>query len=362
MKQFFLILSLSFCVNVFATVRTVSNNPATLAQFTTIQAAINASGSGDTIYVHGSPTRYAGFTITDKRLTIIGPGFAPAQNFMAFKAVIETAVNITGVNSRKTEIQGLDFFLSVGVGVLGGGAGTIPDSLRFIRNQFESAIYFNVSTTYNGYVFQDNWFDEAWVSAPAQTSITYFLFQNNLFYATYSNGNINGFAATYHVVFDHNLWYGPNGTSVAPCFSSASQGMLFTNNIFVKRNAAVNNTLSTFNKNITLDCGVNNPWDSAYLNGGSGNFAGQNPQMVDQTAVNSGTNNPLLNFTISSGPADNIGTDGKDLGLLYDASGILNWNNSRMSRLPFIYSMNISNSTVPAGGTLNVQVEARRNN
>jgi hypothetical protein len=84
--------------------------------------------------------------------------------------------------------------------------------------------------------------------------------------------------------------------------------------------------------------------------------------MVDQTAVNGGTNNPLLNFTISSGPADSYGTDGKDLGLLYNPTGILNWTNSRMSRLPFIYSMYISNSSVPAGSTLNVQVEARRNN
>jgi len=74
MRPFTLFLSFLFSVNVFATVRTVCNNPSTLAQYNTIQAAITASASGDTIYVHGSPTRYAGFTITDKRLTIIGPG------------------------------------------------------------------------------------------------------------------------------------------------------------------------------------------------------------------------------------------------------------------------------------------------
>src|SRR4249919_2132294 len=75
MKKIFLILSSVVCVHAFATVRTVSNNPNTLAQFNTIQAAIDASLSGDTIYVQGSPTRYAGFVIQDKRLTVIGPGW-----------------------------------------------------------------------------------------------------------------------------------------------------------------------------------------------------------------------------------------------------------------------------------------------
>ena len=84
--------------------------------------------------------------------------------------------------------------------------------------------------------------------------------------------------------------------------------------------------------------------------------------MVDQTAVNAGTNNPLLDFTIPAGPANNSGSDGKDIGLLYDAVGSLNWTTSRGSRLPFIFSMNITNPTIPVAGTLNVVVEARKNN
>jgi hypothetical protein len=278
---------------------------------------------------------------------------------MPFKAVIESAAVVTGVNSKKTEIQGLDFMLSFGIGVLGNPS--VPDSLRIIRNQFESAFYLNVSTTYNGFVFQDNWFDESFVSAPAQTIITNFVFQNNIFYAINSSGNIYGFLTTSNVLFDHNLWYGPAGTATAPCFGGASANLLFTNNIFVHRNASTNVTLSTFTKNITFGAGVNNPWDTLQ-NTGSGNIVNTDPQMADQTSVNNGVNNPLLNFTIATGPAHNSGTDGKDLGLLFDASGILNWTNSRMSRLPFIFSMNILNPSLPAGGTLSVQVEARRSN
>ena len=150
MKQFLIFLLTGLCVNIYATVRTVSNNPSTIAQFNTIQAAVNASSSGDTIYVQGSPTRYGGFSIQDKRLTIIGPGWYPAQNFQPFKATIETNVDIIGAASRKTELQGLDFFSTVSI------LNTAPDSLRFIRNQFEAAIYLGFTTiAYDGCVLDD---------------------------------------------------------------------------------------------------------------------------------------------------------------------------------------------------------------
>ncbi len=71
MKQIITSLVLLASIFVNATIRTVSNSPATLAQFSTIQAAVNASASGDTIYVHGSPNAYATFTITNKQLVIM---------------------------------------------------------------------------------------------------------------------------------------------------------------------------------------------------------------------------------------------------------------------------------------------------
>ena len=139
--------------------------------------------------------------------------------------------------------------------------------------------------------------------------------------------------------------------------------MNFSNNIFVHRNAATNNTNSIFNNNITYGAGTNNPWDISFNNSDDGgNVADQDPQMTNQSLVNSGFDLPVMNLTIAAGPANNSGSDGKDMGLLYDAVGSLNWTISRNSRLPFIFSMNIVNPTIPQGGTLNVQVEARKNN
>lgn len=355
MKQIFLLVSLAVCMDIYATIRTVSNHPATLAQFSTIQAAVDASSNGDTIYVHGSPTQYASFTVTNKRLVIMGPGWSPDKAFMPFKATVG-GMTLSGAGSDSSEIHGLVFAAAVGA------TGNPPKKLRFYRNHFKAQIHLTTSlATYTGYVFQGNVFDGAQVIAATSSNYVDFVFRNNVFY-DYSGGtgNFYGFTNSVNVLLDHNLWYGAGTTN---CFSGDCRFLLITNNIFVRRNAANNNSFSTFNNNITFNAGTNNPWSVNGNSNAGGNIENQDPQMADQAAVNTGTNNPLLNFTIAAGPANNSGSDGKDMGLLFDASGSLNWANSRTSRLPFVYNMNITNPTLPAGGgTLNVQVEARKGN
>ena len=355
MKQFFLVLFAGLSVNMFATVRTVSNDPSTLAQYNTVQAAVNASASGDTIYIHGSPTMYTSFTITDKRLTLIGPGWAPVKDFYAHPATIYD-MTITGTGADNSEIHGLVFHVGITISGL-----NHPNNLRFILNQFRAAISFLSATAFSGFVFENNWFDGGLINASATTQHSNFLFKNNIFYAT-GNGNVNGLFTTQNIIFDHNLWYGPS-TFVVNAFGSYCRNLILSNNIFVRRNAATNNTGSQFNDNITFNAGVNDPWASTYGNSGdTSNVANQNPQMFHQDSVNAGINNPQLNFTIAAGPANNSASDGKDIGLLYDPVGQLNWTNSRLSRIPYIYSMQITNPIISAGGTLNVQVEARKSN
>lgn len=355
MKQFFLLILSGLCINMFATVRSVNNSPGTVAQYTTIQAAVNASANGDTIYVHGSSVQYAGFTITDKRLVVIGPGWSPMQSFMPYPAtVLDLAIN--GSGSSNTEIQGLTFLTAVTI-----TSASHPNNLRFIRNRLTTVTMGTGSVTYNGYLFEGNWFTNSGLNVAQGCYYTNFIIRNNVFYANGATASAYGFYNSVSVIFDHNLFYGPSNGSTN-VFAGNCRGLLITNNIFVRRNAAASNTNSVFHKNITFNAGVDNPWDSAYGNSGTGNIANQDPQMADQSAVNSGSTDLLLNFTIASGPANNNGTDTKDIGLLFDSTGSLNWTNSRMSRLPFVSSMNISNPSIPAGGTLNVQVEAKKNN
>jgi hypothetical protein len=357
-KYLFIVVLLLAVFYANAIIRTVSNTPSTLAQFNTIQGAVDASASGDSIYVHGSPNQYAAFTITNKQLVVIGPGWAPNKN-LPLTALVN-GCTITGASSGGTEIQGLVINSTVNMNA------NKPDNLRFIRNYFTGGVTVAIqqgSVTYSGYLFEGNVFDNSQVSASTSSTYQNFLFQNNYFYETGCcvGGNINSFTNSINVLFNHNLWFGPSSAS-RDAFANNCRFLTITNNIFVRRNAANQNSLSTFNNNITFNAVNNTPWASNGNVDGGGNVTNQDPQMVDQAAVNAGTNNALADFTIAAGPANNSGSDGKDMGLLYDAVGSLNWTVSRSSRLPFIFSMNIVNPTIPQGGTLNVQVEARKTN
>jgi hypothetical protein len=341
-----------------ATIRTVCNVPSGVAQYNTIQAAIDASSSGDSIFVHGSSVAYAGFTITNKQLVIIGPGWIPDK--IVNPAVhINTSISISGAASNNTEMQGFIFDATVNVN------SSKPDNLRFIRNGFNESINLNqASTTYSGYLFESNYFNNRQILGIASSIYQNFMLQNNIFWLPSGNGlpteSISNFASSVNVWFNHNLWYGKD-QSYTSCFNNTT-GVLLTNNIFVRRDAAAGNSNSYFNNNITYVAGNNDPWLSNGNTNGGGNVSNQNPQMADMANILAGNFSPLFNFTIGAGPANNSGDDSKDMGLLYDATGSLNWIISRNSRLPFIYSMIVTTPNVAAGGNVQVTVEARRNN
>lgn len=360
MKQLFLVPLILLSLKMQAAIRTVSNNPATLGQFSNIQAAIDASSSGDTVFVQGSPTNYAGFTISDKQLVLIGPGWGPDKN-MPHVATINTAIILTGSGATGTEIQGLTTTSTASVTIATLGI----NNIRFIRNHI---VFHLISITpagtgaISGYLFEGNWFSDGKISSNGNITLQNFIFQNNIFFMNdcCSSYNISGFTNTVNVLFNHNLFYGITGTN--NIFSSTDcRFLLLTNNIFVRRNAA-NAISSTFSNNITFNASNNTPWSANGNIDGGGNIAGQDPQMVAQASINAGSDNALLDFTIAAGPANSSGTDGKDMGLLYDAAGSLNWANSRNSRLPRIFVMNIINPTVAAGATINIAVEARTSN
>jgi len=171
-----------------------------------------------------------------------------------------------------------------------------------------------------------------------------------------------------NVLLHHNLFFNPaNQGNVL--FLSCS-GFTLVNNIFNERNICPppgdgGLTSSVFINNITWnppDSSTNEtPWTCGGNIDGGGNIADMNPMMVDQAAVDNGSAGPLHNFTISSGPANNSGSDGKDMGLLFDAVGELNWDHSRNSRIPSMVLMNVANPVIGAGDSLDITIEARKN-
>lgn len=364
-------LTLILTISVFATVRTVSSNPSNLGQFNTIQAAIDASADSDTVYVYGSPNVYSSFTISDKKITVIGPGWAPDKNLPLTATVSGAVINnsAAGGSPDGSELQGLLFSSTVTLSQAGGtNSGT--NNIRIIRCQFNGTVGIDLSS--NGFLLEGCVF---YGTVNFNNSLTYqnFLFQNNMFFLTVCclGNQIAGLTNSVNIRFDHNLFYSSNnaGGSNASIFSTNCRFLTLSNNIFNQASPGSIN-LSTFNNNITNNATLNTanatanntPWAVNSNVDGGGNVSNQNPLMVDQTVINGNNNSQLLNFTVASGPANNSGSDGKDMGLLFDTTGSLNWTNSRNSRLPRIFSMNITTPTITPGGNLSVTVEARKSN
>jgi len=368
------IITLSFTLIVticaFATVRTVSSNPSNLGQFSTIQAAIDASVDSDTVYVYGSPNVYAAFTISDKKITVIGPGWAPDKNLPFTATVAGVTINnsAAGGSPDGSELHGL-VFNSTATLSNAGGTNTGVNNIRLIRCQFIGTVGVELASSgflFEGCIFYSN------VTFTGSLTYTNFLFQNNMFFFAASFTQVQGLTNAVNIRFDHNLFYSSNNSAggTFSVFSSNCRFLTFSNNVFNQANAGNNVSFSTFTNNITNNITLNSanaasnatPWAVNSNVDGGGNIANQNPAMVNQTVINGNNNSPLLNFTIASGPANNSGSDGKDMGLLFDAVGSLNWANSNNSRLPRIFSMNITTPTVTPGGNLSVTVEARKSN
>jgi hypothetical protein len=369
MKTIFVFALMILVSQAWATVRTVSNNPATLGQFNTIQTAIDASADGDTVYVYGSPNTYAGFTVLDKQVTVIGPGWAPDKN-LPHNANVSGAVirnSPAGGSPDGTEFQGLIFVSDV-YASRNQVSGDIPvNNVRLIRCQFNAGMHWEIGAT--GFLIESCVSHGVMYFNPSSTYEN-FLFQNNMI-MNYNTPKVNNLFNTVNVRFDHNLFYSTNngGGGTYQTFNNC-RFLTITNNIFNQTNAGLGLSFSTFNNNITNNITLNSgnatsnatPWAVNSNVDGGGNVSNQSPVLTDQTAVNAGNSSPLLNFTIASGPANNSGSDGKDMGLLFDATGSLNWTNCRNSRLPRIFSMNITTPTVAPGGNISVSVDARKSN
>ncbi len=369
----FFAFALFVAVGANATVRTVSSNPATLGQFSTIQSAIDVSASGDTVYVYGSPNTYAAFSIVDKVITVIGPGWAPDKN-LPLQAIVDGATirnTPAGGSPDGSELHGLVFTnnLIASRNQVSGDIGT--NNIRLIRCQFNNQLSWELGSS--GFLIEGCYFFST-LNFNASATYQNFLFQNNVYYLSICCvfNMFSGLTNSVNVRFDHNLFTSSNnatGNNVF-MFGSNTRFLTFTNNIFNQANVGSGVSFSSFSNNITNNITLNSanaasngtPWAINSNVDGGGNVANQSPQMTAQTSVNAGSSNPLLDFTIAAGPANNAGSDGKDMGLLYDATGSLNWANSRNGRVPRIFSMNITNPTVAPGGTLSVTIDARKSN
>lgn len=341
MRMILLLLFFSlFGFSAFATIRTVSNLDAA-AQFSTIQAACDASQSGDSIYVLGSTIEYSGFTINNKKLAVFGPGWSPFVGNIVF-----STCNLTGVGASGSEIHGLSLYQ---INIL---TPNINDVIIY-RNKINQ-LNFRYCPI-NNFLVEGNWFTSFVIDCQS-SSASNTTIRNNIFMALPGGSGFYGLNGT-NLIIDHNLFY--SGSNLTLFINSASS-LIISNNIFNKIDAS-GTSFSTFNNNITYSTSNDIPWTVNNNINAGGNIAGTNPQMAAQSSVDIGIYDPLLDFTIASGPANKSGSDGLDMGLLYDKGLVTNWTRCRAANLPYITEFNVTDQNISTNSYIHFNAKAKSN-
>jgi hypothetical protein len=315
----------------FSTIRTVSNNTAISAQYSSVAAAITAASPGDTIYIHGSNTAYGDVTL-NKRLILIGPGYGPS-NPTGYAAQIGT-LNLDTATGPHTGasgsyIAGL-YMSSLAVTYNYYNNGNAVSNITIRRNQFTSTLNIGYSNTLiHNWLIQENLIQYLSFSINTSSS-TGILINNNIIGSNYYTA--------YNAIYSNDVFYNVptfNACTVQNCIFVTSAGT----------NASVN---SIFNNNL---------FSSAVTFGGSntisGTLAAGDPQFIGGTGTSylSISNYKITPLTTAS----NAGTDGKDLGV-YGGTGFL-WGGT--PPVPMVYFYNLKPNYVLSTGTLNVTVSVK---
>jgi hypothetical protein len=361
-----------------ATVRTVSNDPAIPAQFTTateggnasFNNAQNASAAGDTIYLYGTRFSYGNLTIS-KRLVIIGAGYGPNNQFGQPTRVDQVSFFRDGsTDPSGSAVAGLLVLSNLNC------TGTLAsNNITLFRNRINGSVNtFNSSNMGSNWTIYNNIIYSIYGGASSRVSpsSTNILIANNIL--------INGIFNFNHssIVIDHNIFLSSHNIG-------SVWNAILTNNIFVRSsgNLFYNEVVfCVFNKNISNQNTIGpsaqysptNVFEATYTatgggaNSGSGNLTGTNPLFVN--VPNNDTYNITYNYRLqSSSPGKNYATDGTDVGI-YGGSYPFpqggdpgsGFDTSPMPPIPQVTSVNIQNATIAPNGTLNVQVQSRVNN
>lgn len=354
-----LILLMLVATASFAVIRTVSNDPSNPAQYNTVQAALNASNHGDTIYVNGSQFVYPDFQI-NRRVVLIGAGYNVSNQLNLATSVSSiTLFKDTGVNDASgTVIVGFNVGCRIS---LAGGSLAVND-IRVFRNVLGSGACFP------GFHIQGpsvNWtvYNNIIRGISIDATSTNILIQNNIFTGSISGGNQSS------IVIDHNIFQGSGTGLTSVRFATV------TNNIFVRTSGNcidANVQFNAFNNNLSIltTVGPTAPTNS-FLGGpntGAGNFVGVDPLFENVADFNN--YNPFNNYRLkATSTIRNAGTDGTDLGIYggaypFPSGGVpgSGFDTSPLPPIPQITSVNIQNSTLQPGAQLQVNVQAKVNN
>jgi len=344
------LLSLNFFV-ANATIRTVSNRSDKPAQYTTVQAAITASALGDTILIAGSATAYGNDFTVDRKIIFMGEGM---NNPDGQSTVISGYVYLSNVNnafgSSGTNFYGISFTSYVNINGNFGGQSTgqnLITNVLFDRCAFSTYFTFN-SQIYTNWTFRNCLFTSSCYLQFNSSTCNNVLITNSIFsrdgFVLYSNISMNGQVYIRNCNFMNHTGDLFNAT-----------GLVIENNIFFQAQptglstSVFNNNLTYFNNNNTLPYGTNTV---------ANNVLNSNPKFTNFPTTG-GAFAWTQDFALLTGsPAIGTGTGATNIGITGGSAPVVH-NLPGNSKLPVVTSITVPVSSVPVGGTLQINVKAK---
>ncbi|MBL7944070.1 MAG: hypothetical protein JNM00_14970 [Flavobacteriales bacterium] len=348
LKSLLIILTVLSAFNSGAAILIVNNSNANPGEYYYLQDAIDDAEVGDTLYLQPSTNSY-GTVSLEKGLTLMGVGYNPKKNLplIAEVASITMDNSLTGATFIGLKINALNFPCNCYGCWKTTSNITVKNCDVAINDSNPNNCYgFNVANniTVQNCIIRNmsipqygnnvNVFNNI-VYSPNNTfmyigmDVTNVSIHNNLFMNNSAN---NGFQADGAIV-ENNIFYR---------FSPSSPYGYVTSCIF-------NNNLTYQTLTDILPYGTNT---------GNDNIAGQNPLFENLDFTSTNLFNPVLfNYRLQAlSPGHQAGTDGTDIGPY--GSVIIFSETGEYEELPVVREMNILNSTVPSGGTIQVHVKA----
>ena len=349
------VFAMGLSIEAQATIWTVSNDANRPAQFTTLQEAHDAASIGDTILITGNNaynTEYAGINVY-KPLTFIGEGIDDAAGPATHIGSMTFRRLNNALSSSGSRMYGCDVYsITIEPDFSGSAAGEeVLSDYIFERLEIYS-LSMNSSSgeqindvTIRNCVF-DNYGTLYAQGTGGVTLTSNVILSNNVFsnISVSLSGEVNN---TW--LFQNNLFL--NRTSSV--FSNCSE-LVVENNIFYKAEPTGASN-SIFNNNLTFLC--NNGTLPYGSNVGSGNIDGENPLFLDYPELGGVGQSFAHDYSLQSGsPAAGTGTNGSDIGL--DGGNAPVANIPQYAAIPAVTLLDIPVSSVPVGGTLQVNIEA----
>lgn len=361
---------------VSAAIITVSNNPNIPGQYSNLQTAIDAAAPDDTLYVQGSITSYGDVTIT-KKLKIVGSGMLPDNTSHLGTTIGNIFYRVTadGTSSPSgSSITGCNIYV---LNLCIAANGATPSNISIYRNRIASISGngFSYSTySYNLMHIYNNIIGTLYVDRLGGNSVV----NNNIIVTgVQSTGNL-----------DSGNWVLTNnfiGERITGCYNAT-----IVNNIIYSSasnwNNCTGNYYCSFTKNLFYSYNnyqfsgnfLNNSTDNNTFNTTYGNIINQNPSFVKYTisdniysySMSSPPSGPFVDFHLNNdSPGKNYGTDGTDIGIYGGTTPFVEGatTDSRfryfpMPAMPQMLDLTITNPSIPANSTLNVNFSAEKKN